>query len=167
MAGAVLLVLTGCLTSEEAYRAVNWKVIFLLAGVLPLGLAMDRTGAAEILSDAVLRWAGAWGPQAVLAGFLLLTMLLTNVISNNAAAVLLAPVVIEAAAALAVSPRPLLFAVTFGASLSFMTPVGYQTNTLVYGPGQYRFRDFVQVGTPLNLLFWAIGTVVIPMVWPF
>ena len=165
--GGLLLVLTGCLTTEEAYRAINWKIIFLLAGVLPLGLAMEKTGAADLLSNSVITAVGSWGPTAVLSGFFLLSMLLTNVISNQATAVLLAPIAIETAGLLEVSPHPLLIAVTFAASLSFMTPVGYQTNTLIYGPGQYRFTDFTKIGAPLNALLWVLATFLIPVFWPF
>lgn len=164
--GVLALLLTGCLTTQEAYEAVNWKVIMLLAGVLPLGTAMEKTGGAEILSGGVTSLFGALGPEAVVSGFFLLAVLLSNVISNQATAALLAPVAIEAAASFGASPRPFLMAVTFAASLSFMTPVGYQTNTMIYGPGQFRFTDFTRVGTPLNILLWILGTVLIPIVWP-
>jgi len=167
VAGSILLILTGCLTNEEAYEAINWEVIFLLAGVLPLGIAMEKTGAAGLISDWLLSVAGSLGPTAVLSGFFLIAMLLTNLISNQATAALLAPIAIETAYALDVSVRPLLMAVTFAASLSFITPVGYQTNTLIFGPGQYKFTDFTKVGTPLNILFWAIATLLIPLIWPF
>jgi di/tricarboxylate transporter len=164
--GAILLMMSGCLTNEEAYQAINWEVIFLLAGVLPLGVAMDKTGAAMMMADSVLAILGELGPTAVLSGFFFLAMILTNLISNQATAALLAPIAIQAAQSLDVSARPFLLAVTFAASLSFITPVGYQTNTLVYGPGQYKFTDFTKVGTPLNLLFWAMGTLLIPVFWP-
>jgi len=167
VAGCALMVLTGCLTTQEAYDAVNWKVIFLLAGVLPLGTAMEKTGAADLLSQALLSGLGGLGPTAVLSGFFLLSMTLTNVVSNQATAALLAPIAIESAATLEVAARPFLVAITFAASLSFMTPVGYQTNTMIYGPGQFKFTDFAKVGTPLNVMFWIIATLLIPVFWPF
>lgn len=165
--GSVLLVLTGCLTLEEAYQAIEWRVIFLLGGILPLGIALESTGAARLLSSLLVDTVGVWGPVAMVSAFYLLTSLLTEAMSNNATAALLAPIAISAAAALDVDPRPFLVAVTFAASASFMTPVGYQTNTLIYGPGHYRFTDFLRVGTPLNLLFWLIATLLIPRFWSF
>lgn len=165
--GVILMVMTGCLSNEEAYQSINWKVIFLLGGVLPLGVAMQKTGAAELLVSGLITQLESFGPTAVLSAFFFLSMMLTNVISNNATAVLLAPVAIEAAASIGVSPVPMLVAVTLAASLSFMTPIGYQTNTMIFGPGQYTFKDFLKVGTPLNILFWIIGTFTIPYFWPF
>lgn len=165
--GSILMVLTGCLSVEEAHASISWKIILLLAGVLPLGIAMEKTGAAELLSVAVISLGSSWGPVAILSAFFFLAMMLTNVISNQATAVLLAPIAIQAAQTLDISARPLLVAVTFAASLSFMTPVGYQTNTLIYGPGQYKFTDFTKVGTPLNIIFWIVGTLLIPIFWPF
>lgn len=165
--GVILMIMTGCITNEQAYRSVNWKVIFLLAGVLPLGIAMQKTGAAKLLVDNLIQQLESFGPTAVLSAFFFLSMMLTNLISNNATAVLLAPISIEAATGIGVNPTPMLVAVTLAASLSFMTPIGYQTNTMIFGPGQYTFTDFVKVGTPLNLLFWIIGTFAIPYFWPF
>jgi len=165
-AGAVLMVLTRVLSLEAAYEAMDWKVIFLLAGVLALGAALEGTGAASLLSDGLLKAAGGLGAMAVVAAFYLLTSLLTETMSNNATAAVLAPVALVTADTLGVDPRPLLMAVTFAASASFMTPVGYQTNLLVYGPGQYRFADFLRVGTPLNLIFWLLATLLIPRIWP-
>jgi di/tricarboxylate transporter len=167
VAGAVLMVLLGCITLEEAYQAVDWKVIFLLAGILTLGVALEKSGAALLLANLLTGWMGNWGPYALVAVFYLLTSLLTEAMSNNATAALLAPIAIATAESLGISARPLLMAVTFAASSSFLTPVGYQTNAMIYGPGQFRFADFVRVGAPLNVLFWVLATILIPRFWPF
>ena len=165
--GSILLVLTKCITAEEAYQAIEWKVIFLLGGIISLGLAMEKTGIAALLSSQIVGVVGAAGPTAVVAVLYALTALLTNVMSNNATGLLLAPVAIAAAESMGVDARPMLMAVLFAASASFMTPVGYQTNTMIYGVGQYRFSDFLRVGTPLNLLLLAVATLIIPFFFPF
>jgi len=165
--GSILMIITGCLNTEQAYEAINWKVIFLLAGVLPLGLALEKSGAAALISDGLISLLGSAGPEVVLAGFFFLTMIMTNIISNQASAALFAPIVIHAASTLGVSPRPFLFAITYAASLSFITPVGYQTNTMIYNPGRYKFTDFVKIGTPLSILIWIIAAVLIPVFWHF
>ena len=163
----VLLVATGCLTSEQAYRSINWKVIFLLAGIIPLGTAMQQSGLAIATAEQMVALLGDLGPRAVLSGFFLLTLLITGVINNQATAALMVPIAIETAGHMDVSSRPLLFAVAFAASLSFITPVGYQTNTMIYGPGQYRFSDFARVGLPLDIVFWLLATLLIPLFWSF
>ncbi len=165
--GVILMILCGCINNEEAYNSINWKVIFLLGGVLPLGVAMKKTGAAQLMVDVVIQNFEALGPRAILSAFFFLSMMLTNIISNQATAALLAPIAIEASSTLGVNPEPMLIAVTMAASLSFMTPIGYQTNTMIFGPGEYRFSDFAKVGTPLNLIFWVLGTMFIPFFWPF
>jgi di/tricarboxylate transporter len=153
---------------EEAYKAIEWRIVFLLAGVLTLGIALENTGAAKLLSSVIVDSVGSWGGQiGVLSAFFLLTSLLTGVMSNNATAALLAPIAIGTAKVFEVSPRPFLVAVMIAASASFMTPVGYQTNTLIYGPGQYKFMDFIKVGTPLNIILWIAATFLIPYFWSF
>lgn len=167
VAGSVLLVLTRCITITEAYQSIDWKVIFLLGGILPLGIAMEKTGAAQLLSDFLIKTLGDFGPVALVAVFYLITTLLTETMSNNATVVLLAPIAITAAASMNIDPRPLLMAVTFAGSASFMTPVGYQTNTMIFGIGQYKFKDFLIVGTPLNILFLILAAIFIPYFFPF
>lgn len=165
--GCCLMILSRCLTLEEAYAAINWQVIFLLAGVLTLGTALEKSGAARLLAGLLVDTVGILGPVAMVSALYLVTSLLTEMMSNNATAALLAPVAISAAQSLGVDSRPLLMAITFAASASFMTPVGYQTNTLIYGPGRFRYADFLRVGTPLNILFWILATILIPRFWPF
>lgn len=165
--GAVAMVVTQCLTIEEAYKAIDWKIIFLLAGVLPLGLALERSGATLWLADHVLEPLAGNGPVALLAALYFITALLTEAMSNNAAAAILAPVALSAAVTLNIDPRPLLIAITFAASTSFATPIGYKTNTMIYSPGGYRFTDFTRVGVPLNFIFWGLAVALIPLIWPF
>lgn len=165
--GSVAMVLGRCLTPEDAYGAIDWRVIVLIAGVLPLGLAMQGSGAAEFIATNTLGRVGEAGPLVVLAVLYMLALVLSELMSNAAAAVLLVPIAFSTAVALGLSPTPFLVAVTFAASTSFSTPVGYQTNTMVYNIGNYRFADFLKVGIPLNLLFWMIGMVLIPLLWPF
>ncbi|MBX3291815.1 MAG: SLC13 family permease [Acidobacteria bacterium] len=165
--GAIGLILVGCISIEEAYEAIEWKIIFLLAGVLSLGVALDQSGAAALLSSNLLKYIGVLGPIALVSAFYLLTSILTETMSNNATAALLAPIAIATAKTLDVDATPFLMAITFAASASFMTPVGYQTNTMIYGPGRYKFIDFVKVGSPLNLMFWILASIMIPIIWPF
>lgn len=167
VAGAVLMVAMKSISPEDAYKAIDWKVIFMLAGVLSMGAALEKTGGSELIGSSVVTFLGDLGPRVVLSGIFALTFVLTNIMSNNAAAALLAPIAISIAGGLDVDTRPFLMAVTFGASLSFMTPMGYQTNTMIYNPGNYRFADYLKVGTPLNLLFWILATICIPIFFPF
>jgi di/tricarboxylate transporter len=165
--GAVGMVLTGCLPARRAYADIDWQVIFLLAGLIPMGIALETTGAAAQASHWVIRVADSWGPTAVLGAFMVLAALLTGVMSNTATAALLAPLALGTAEAVGVDPRPFLVGLTFAASAAFHTPVGYQTNLLVYGPGGYRFMDFVRVGGPLSAIHCGLATLLIPQFFPF
>lgn len=167
VAGAITLIMLGSLNTEQAYKAIDWKVILMLAGVLSMGAALEKTGGSELIGSSIVEGVGQFGPRAVMSALFALTFMMTNVMSNNATAALLAPIAISIAAALDVDSRPMLMAVTFAASLSFMTPMGYQTNTMIYTPGNYRFSDYIKVGTPLNLLLWIVATFGIPYFFPF
>ncbi len=165
--GCLAMVLTRCLRLEEAYQAINWQVIFLLAGILPLGIAMQKSGAAGFIAGNAVGMVGAMGPVAVLAVVYLMTSVMTDTMSNNAAAVLLAPIAISTAEQIGVDPRPLLMAITFAASTGFSTPVGYQTNTMIYNAGGYKYTDFLRTGVPLSILFWILSVTFIPRFWSF
>jgi len=167
LAGALSMILLKVLKAEQAYKSIDWKVILMLAGILSMGTALEKTGGSELLGRLIVEGVGDYGPRVVLSALFAITFIMTNVMSNNATAALLAPIAISIASALHVDSRPLLMAVTFAASLSFMTPMGYQTNTMVYSPGNYKFKDYVIVGTPLNLIFWIIATLLIPILFPF
>ncbi|HET7844667.1 MAG TPA: SLC13 family permease, partial [Xanthomonadales bacterium] len=164
--GAVAMVATRCLGSDSAYRALDLRVLLLIAAMVPLGLALQATGAARSLVDAVVAVLPAQ-PLVVLATVYGLTMLLTEVVSNAATAALMTPIALALAHRIGIDPTPLLVAVAFAASTSFSTPIGYQTNTIVYNAGGYEFRDFLRIGVPLNLLFWAASVWLIPRFFPF
>jgi di/tricarboxylate transporter len=170
--GCVVVCAAGCLTTKEAYDSIEWPVLFLIYAMLAAGLALDRTGAASWLArglvDVVQPLASeAMRPLVVLGAIYLVTTVLTEILSNNAVAALMIPIVLGVAAELGVDPRPYIVAVTFAASAAFATPIGYQTNTYVYGVGGYKFGDFVKVGVPLNLACMAVALIVIPLIWPF
>ena len=164
---AVVVVATGCLTADEAYASIHWNILFLIFGMIAVGLAMEKTGAAGMMVSATLPYLKPLGPLIVLAGIYLITSTLTEMVSNNATAILLTPISIAVANELGVDPRPFVMAVLFAASASFATPIGYQTNTFVYSAGGYRFSDFLKVGLPLNLLMWGVAVTIIPFFWPF
>lgn len=165
--GAALLVcLGGCLEKDEIYQAVDWRVIAMILGMLGLGTAMDQSGAAHTLVTGFAGLAGDWDPRLIIATVLLLSIVLTEVLSNNAVAALFVPLAIELAHSLGTDPRPLVVAVMLGGSIGFAVPTGYQTHLLVYGAGGYRFSDFLRAGLPLDLLMWVLGSLLIPVFWP-
>ncbi len=165
--GAVLLLVTRVVTIQQAYHAIDWTVIFLLAAILPLGTAMHNTGLASWIGNQLGGFGVSFGPLAMLSLLYLATSLLTSFFSNNATAVLMAPIAFTAAAQLGVDAKPMLMAVAYAASASFMTPMGYQTNAMVFGPGNYKFVDYVKFGAPLTVVFWLLASALIPVIWPF
>ena len=167
LSGAVAMVLGRCITIEEAYKAIDWKVIFLLGGIIPLGLALEQTGTAAWLANTIMNPLIAMGPFVVLTCLYFITAVLPAMMSNNAAAILLVPIAFSVAELMGISVRPFLMAITFAASTSFATPIGYQTNTMVYAPGGYRFSDYARIGLPLNIIFWVITVLLAPVLWPF
>ncbi len=165
--GAVLAIFTRCLDIRDTYRCVEWNILFLIYGMLGIGLAMEKTGGAALIANGVVGMTHGQDPIVILAAVYLLASILTELVTNNAVAILLTPVTISIAVSLGVDPRPFIVAIMFGASASFITPIGYQTNTYVYGAGGYKFSDFLKVGIPLNLILWAVAVLLIPRFWPF
>ena len=165
--GTALMLLTGCLRFHEIYSNLHWQTIVMLGCLIPLGTAMEGTGTAQFLADKLIVGLEEFGPTVLLSGLYLLTSILTSLMSNNATGILMFPIALNLASSLGTRPEPFVFAVMFAASASFMTPMGYQTNTFIFGPGGYRFSDFLKVGTPLNVIFWLLSTICIPIFWPF
>ncbi len=165
--GVVALLVTRRLTMQQAYRGIDWTVIFLLAAILPLGTAIENTGLDVFISRYLSVVGVQLGPVGLLSVLYLATGLLTSFFSNNATAVLMVPIALKTAGVLGIDAKPLLMAVAYAASASFMTPMGYQTNAMVLGPGNYRFTDYLKFGAPLNLIFWALASWLIPVFWPF
>lgn len=163
---AVLMVITRCLTMRQAYAALDLSVLVLIGGAIALGAAMEQTGTAAYLANAVVDAVGGYGPRVVLSAVYLLTVIFTEMMSNTAAAVLMVPIALGVAHSIGVDPRPFAIAVAFAGSAAFSTPIGYQTNTLVYGPGGYRFLDYTRVGLPLNVILWLLASLLIPFWWP-
>ena len=173
LVGVALVMAFGVLTPKEGYDSIEWSIMMLIFGMLGLGLAMETTGAAELLARGLVGLASidvvpeAWAPWVVLAALWLMTTVMTETLSNNATVVLMAPVALSLGPQLGVDPRPFVIATCIAASASFATPIGYQTNTYVYGVAGYRFSDFARIGVPLNLLYFVTGIVLVPMIWPF
>lgn len=167
LTGAVAMTLAGCIHADDVYESTDWSIVILIAGLLPLGIAMSTSGAAQFLVDNSVGLVSHLGPHVVLAVLYLMALLFGELMSNSAAAVLLTPIGFSTAQLMGADPTPFLIAITFAASTSFMTPVGYQTNMMVYSAGGYKFSDFMKVGLPLNSIFWVLGVIFIPIFWPF
>ncbi len=165
--GVGLMLLTGCLRLQDLYSHLSWQTIVMLACLIPVGSAMENTGLASLIATTLVGELDVLGPVAVLSGIYLLTSLLTSVMTNNATAILMVPISLSTAQQLQVHPEPFVMAVLFAASASFMTPIGYQTNLFIFGPGGYKFSDFLKVGGPLSLIFWILASLIIPLFWPF
>lgn len=167
LAAVLLMLLTGCLQLREAYRALQGKVLILIVGTIALGTAMEKTGTARIYAETFLSFFRDFGPGFVLAGLLLITSISSHLLSNNATAVLMMPIAISTAQVMGLDPKPFIVGICFGASACYASPIGYQTNLMVFGPGGYGFRDYLLLGVPLNLFVLTMATLFIPLIWPF
>jgi len=165
--GSVAMVLTGCLSMDEAYKSIDWRTVFLVGGMLSLGMAMENTGTAQFLADKLLGTMGAYGPLALLAGIYLLSALITQPMSNAAAIVVMVPIALDTALGLGVNHLTFTMAVVIGAATSFLTPVGHKANVLVFGPGGYQFFDYPRVGFLLTIALFIVSMIFLPIIWPF
>ena len=168
--GVALLLALKVLTPQESYQSIHWQVIVLIAALIPVGIVIQTTGTAEwigkIISKIARMSSPEWHAHFLLALIYLITMILTEISSNAATAIIMTPVALAVSVQMGFDSRPFIFAVAFAASASFITPVGYQTNLMVYGPGGYKFSDFIRVGFPLAILFWVSAIIFLPMIWP-
>ncbi|MFQ6674038.1 MAG: SLC13 family permease [Fidelibacterota bacterium] len=169
--GVVVLLLVRSITIHESYEAIDWSVIIMIAAFIPVGIVMERTGAAQMIGEIIARvgksFPGDLVPYAAVSVTYLVAVIMTSFISNNSAAIVMVPIALAVAHSIGVDARPFLFAICFGASTVFMTPIGYQTNLMVYAPGRYRFADYLRAGAPLDLIFWILASFLIPIFWPF
>ena len=170
MLGVMILLVLRIVTPQESYQSINWQVIILISALIPVGIAIQKTGTADwiagLITFAVTSAPEEWQPRVLLALIYLLTVILTEVSSNAATAIIMTPIAIAVTAQMGLDPRAFIFAVAFAASASFITPVGYQTNLMVYGPGGYKFSDYIKVGFPLALVFWIMAIIILPILWP-
>jgi len=166
LTGAVAMVLTRCLTMDEAYRSIEWRAVFLIAGMLPLGIAMKETGAVVWLTSGAVGTVGSLGPLAVVAAVFLLTAIFAQVMPTSAVAILIAPIALHTASDLGLSPAALMMTVALASSASFMSPIGHPSNILIMGPGGYRFTDYTKVGLPLVIVCLAVTLLLVPLIWP-
>ncbi len=164
---AGIILITGCVPISKAYKGISWTSVVMIAGMIPMGIALQKTGAAQIAADNLVTYLGAIHPLALLGGIFLLTTAFSQTINNSATAVLMAPIAILAATSLGISPKPVMITVAISASTAFLTPVGTTTNAMVLSAGGYKFLDYVKVGAPLLLLFFAMTLFLVPIIWPF
>ena len=163
---AVIMILTGCLSIEEAHESIDWRTVFLVAGMLPLGMAMEATGTARYLADIMLGALGDYGAVALLAGTYILAAAVTQAMSNAAAIVLIVPIALDTAQAMGANHITFTMAVVIGAATSFLSPVGHKANVLVFGPGGYRFFDYARVGGILTVILLIVSMIALPILWP-
>ena len=170
MLGVVILLALRILTPQESYQSINWQVIILISALIPVGIVIQKTGTADwiagFISSATRSVPIEWQPRVLLALIYFITIFLTEISSNAATAIIMTPISLAVAQQMGFDPRAFVFAVAFAASASFITPVGYQTNLMVYGPGGYKFSDYIRVGFPLALIFWVMAIFVLPILWP-
>jgi di/tricarboxylate transporter len=164
---ALLMILLGCVSIDDAYTFIDWKSIVLIAGMLPMSIALEQVGLVNLVAEGLTRSLGTWGPVYLLGGLILLTSIFTQVLSNTATVVLIAPIGLAAAQSLQVQPQAFLMGIAIAASLAMATPVASPVNTLVMGAGKYRFSDYMRVGIPLMAICLAIATLLLPLLWPF
>jgi di/tricarboxylate transporter len=167
LAGALLMIIANVMTMQEAYRVIDWRIIFLVAGMLPLGLAMTKTGATTLFANALTQALHPVGPMALLLGLMTLTVLLSQAMKGAAVSAVIAPIAIQAAQQFGVDPRAMVMGVALATSMAFVTPLGHPVNILMMGPGGYRFKDYFKVGLPLTLLLFAVVLALLPLIWPF
>jgi di/tricarboxylate transporter len=166
LAGAMMMVISKILTMEQAYRTIDWRVVFLVAGMLPLGLAMTKTGATTLFAGALTGLTGPYGPRVLLLGLLVLTVMLSQAMKGAAVSAVIAPIAIQAAEQMGVDPRAMAMGVAIATSMAFVTPLGHPVNIMIMTPGGYRFKDFLKVGLPLTLLAFAAILLLLPVFWP-
>jgi len=170
MLGVMILLILKILTPQESYQSINWQVIVLISALIPVGIAIQKTGTADwiasLITSVVQSTPEEWQPRVLLALIYLLTVILTEVSSNAATAIIMTPIAVAVTGQMGLNPRAFIFAVAFAASASFITPVGYQTNLMVYGPGGYKFSDYIKVGFPLAFIFWIMAIIILPEIWP-
>jgi di/tricarboxylate transporter len=167
MVSAGVILLTGCVPMAKAYKGISWISVVMIAAMIPMGIALQKTGVAELAANSLVTNLGSIHPIVLLGGIFLLTTGFSQAINNSATAVLMAPIAILAATSLNISPEPFMIVVAISASTAFLTPIGTTTNAMVMAAGDYKFMDYVKVGVPLLLLFFILSLILVPVIWPF